>query len=95
MPKVASFAVDGIDLWFNSNDHLPPHFHAERPWEWEVRVFFLREVNEMTQLVYSKRPLRPRRSELKNLLQLAESFRVQLLEQWEAVVDVKAPGADR
>ncbi len=41
MGKVVSITVDGLDLWFNSSDHLPPHFHARRPGEWEIRVYFL------------------------------------------------------
>lgn len=41
MGKVESLTVNGLDLWFNSLDHLPPHFHARRPGEWEIRVYFL------------------------------------------------------
>jgi hypothetical protein len=41
MPKLEAFSIPGLDLFFNSLDHLPPHFHARRPGEWEVRVYFL------------------------------------------------------
>ncbi len=40
MGKVESIKVHGLDLWFNSSDHLPPHFHARRPGDWEIRVYF-------------------------------------------------------
>ena len=54
MPTVACLAVAGIELWFNSNDHLPPHFHAEKSCDWEVRVFFLREPKDMFEVVYCR-----------------------------------------
>jgi hypothetical protein len=40
--KVGCIEIDGLSLWFNSNDHLPPHFHANKPGEWEIRIYFLR-----------------------------------------------------
>ncbi len=88
-------AVAGIELWFNSNDHLPPHFHAEKPREWEVRVFFLRGAREMFEVVYANRPGRPKKSDVREISQQAETHRAKLLEQWQRAVDVKAPGAER
>ena len=41
MGRVDAFTLDGLDLWFNSSDHLPPHIHVKRSGEWEIRVFFL------------------------------------------------------
>ena len=41
MGRVDAVALEGLDLWFNSSDHLPPHFHAKRRGEWEIRVYFL------------------------------------------------------
>lgn len=41
MPRLEAFSIPGLDLFFNSLDHLPPHFHARRPGEWEIRVYFL------------------------------------------------------
>jgi len=48
---VDAFEIDGLDLWFNSSDHLPPHFHARKPGEWEVRVYIL--VTTAEELAYS------------------------------------------
>ena len=42
MGKVGCIQVEGLSLWFNSNDHLPPHFHVNRTGEWEIRIYFLR-----------------------------------------------------
>jgi len=39
--RVAAFALDGLEIWFNSSDHLPPHIHVKQRGEWEIRVFFL------------------------------------------------------
>ena len=47
MGRVASFVLAGFYLWFNSADRLPANFHAEKPGEWEVRVYFLRAPDEM------------------------------------------------
>lgn len=41
MPTVTALSVDGLELSFLSNDHRPPHFHATRPGEWEIRVYIL------------------------------------------------------
>ena len=41
MGKVDAVILEGLDLWFNSSDHLPPHLHARCRGEWEIRVYFL------------------------------------------------------
>ncbi len=41
MPPVDAFSLAGFDLAFLSNDHRPPHFHAVRRGEWEIRVYIL------------------------------------------------------
>ena len=95
MPKVACLAVAGVELWFNSNDHLPPHFHAEKSGEWEVRVFFLRGEDEMVEVVYSVRRRRPSKADLRELVDNVANHRADLLSEWETVVGVKAPGPER
>jgi hypothetical protein len=44
--KVECIGVQGLRFWFNSNDHLPPHFHVTKSGEWEIRVYFLRCARE-------------------------------------------------
>jgi hypothetical protein len=39
--KVDCAQIAGLSLWFNSSDHLPPHFHVNKTGEWEIRVYFL------------------------------------------------------
>jgi hypothetical protein len=41
MAVIKAFSIAGMKLWFYSNDHEPPHFHAKRNGEWEMRVKFL------------------------------------------------------
>ncbi|MEY4582270.1 MAG: hypothetical protein RL701_6973 [Pseudomonadota bacterium] len=95
MPRVVCVSVNGIELWFNSNDHLPPHFHAELSGDWHVKVHFMRDRSEMIEVVYTSRPRQPRGRDLKELLQQAEAHRVPLLREFEAKVSVKVPGAKR
>jgi hypothetical protein len=89
VPKVACFSIAGLQLWFNSDDHLPPHFHAEKLGDWEVKVHFRRERAEMLEVVYGK----PRPREVKKLQEQAEVHRVELLREWETKVSVKTPGS--
>jgi hypothetical protein len=67
---VDAFECEGLSLWFNSNDHLPPHLHAERPGAWEVRVHFLRERREMFDVVWSTLKNSPGKAELRPLAEL-------------------------
>lgn len=95
VPRVDSIVVVGLDLWFNSHDHLPPHFHAEKPGDWAVRVHFLRDPSVMCEVVYTRRPRRPTKKELKALVTRAEANREQLLQEWERKVSVQDPGASQ
>jgi hypothetical protein len=92
MGKVDAFRIAGLDLWFNSADHKPSHFHAEKTGVWEVRVYFLRDPSEMVEKKWGDDP---KAAELKKLRTLAETHRLSLLEEWERKVSVKDPGPDR
>lgn len=95
VPRVSRVSVSGLELWFNSNDRLPPHFHAERAGDWEVKVHFMRDRSEMIEVVYTCRSGHPTKKELKALLERSERHRVSLLEEFEAKVNVKGPGTKR
>jgi hypothetical protein len=90
MGRVTAIAVDGLDLWYNSSDHLPPHFHARRAGEWEVRIDILRTT--MEELVYD--PKWPPRVTLpgaisRTLRVAVVTNRAALLTEWEAKVCVR------
>ena len=81
MGKVNAFVVAGLELWFNSEDHGPPHFHARRPGEWEIRVFFLSSVKG--RLEYERKwGSEPRAKSLRAIEQGVVEQRVRLLEEW-------------
>ena len=40
MGRVTCIQIPGLDLWFNSSDHEPPHLHVRKAGAWEIRVFF-------------------------------------------------------
>lgn len=85
MGKLDSFAITGLDCWFNSHDHLPHHFHARKPGEWEIRVFFL--LCSETKLNYEvKWGDEPSKRYRREILDAVLSARVALLEEWEAKV---------
>src|SRR5262245_56790306 len=88
--RVDAFRVPGLGLWFNSNDHLPPHFPAEMAGAWEVIVRFLRPPSEMIKIVWSTR--RVSRKKLQRLTRAAARHRAALLREWEKKVLRKTPG---
>jgi hypothetical protein len=81
MAKVAAFEIPGLSIWFWSNDHEPPHFHVKRRGEWEVKVSFLLDGNNMIEVVNGK----PGSKTLKDIIKLTESHRVELLQQWQEI----------
>lgn len=83
MAKVKAFQVAGVDMWFYSGDHEPPHFHARRPGHWSAKVFILEAEEQMIQFV---RPpdARLRRNERRAIVQGVQQHRLELLEEWEA-----------
>jgi hypothetical protein len=86
MAKLKCFSMDGVDLWFWPNDHEPPHFHAKRKGEWELRVKFLESRENMFEIVWrkSKRTISAR--EGKRLAEMVEKHRLEILREWEEKV---------
>ena len=85
MSRVESFSVPGVECWFYSNDHRPPHFHARRRGEWSVRVFFLEEEARMIEVIGDS-SAGPSRRQARQLLSLAKAHRAALLGEWERKV---------
>jgi len=87
--KVDAFSVPGVELWFNSSDHLPPHFHASRRGEWEIRVFFLlcTEAYVEWSLKWKDRRRAVPQGALAELRAQSVRFRAELLAEWEAKVE--------
>ena len=87
MGQVECISVPGLRLWFNSLDHGPPHFHALRPGEWEIRVFFRTSTDECLcyELKWRKRRA-PTAGQLDQLRVLVARNRAALYEEWERKV---------
>ncbi len=83
MATVSAFQISGVSMWFWSLDHQPPHFHAKRRGEWEVKVYFLRQPSEMIEVEWADK--KPSGKLLKDIATLAEAYRVELLVQWEEI----------
>jgi hypothetical protein len=86
MAKIRCFSIAGMQLWFYSNDHEPPHFHARRKGEWEYRVRFLESVNEMFELVSSMKKAQMSKADREKLRKMVETHRMEILQEWEQKV---------
>ncbi len=87
MGRVKAFELVGIECWFWSDDHNPPHFNAKRRGQWCFKVFFLRAKEQMLERERGPRgeiSARDRR----DLCRLAETHRLELLKEWERKVNV-------
>lgn len=95
MPRLEAFSVAGLDLFFNSLDHLPPHFHARRPGEWEIRVYFLVSGAKLAyDLKWSRKKSGVPASMAEALKAAVNANRAQLLREWEAKVSSGTEGID-
>ena len=84
MARVRAFQIEGVYCWFYSDDHEPPHFHAKREGEWEVKVRFLQPRASMFEYqAWSLRKMS--RRHWRSLCEETESHREALLAQWEEV----------
>jgi len=86
MGRVEAFTLAGVECWFWSNDHNPPHFNAKRKGQWCFKVFFLQPRERMLERV---KGLQGRISarDRKELCNLGEEHRDALLKEWEKKVN--------
>ena len=82
MGRVDAFQLPGVDCWFYSQDHRPPHFHARRRGQWHARVFFLEPAARMIEPV-RRQADRMSASDRARLAEAAAAGRRQLLAEWE------------
>ena len=91
MGKVECFAIDGLELFFLSNDHLPQHFHVKKAGSWEIRVYFMRCSKEKElnfDIKFPRNATIPSKDQ-KKILNLVLKNRSALLREWERKVCVK------
>ena len=84
MAKVKCFEIEGLFCWFWPMDHEPPHFHAKRKGEWEIRVKFTEQGAAMFEVKWG---VPPKSKVLKALANAVRMHRMALLEEWEKNVN--------
>ncbi len=85
MGQVDCFTLEGLQMTFNSSDHLPAHFHVRRPGTWEIRVYFL--LCSEGELRYEiKWGTEPPRRDKREILDGVLKHRAALLTEWETKV---------
>ena len=86
MGIVECMSMEGYRMWYNSSDHLPPHFHCKKVSEWEIRVYFL-DCSEEGGLAFDVKWGRDSGSRFrKELNKLVLQNRLRLLREWEEKV---------
>ena len=85
MAKLKCFTIGGVHLWFWSNDHNPPHFHAKRNGKWEVRVYFMEE-SAVTMLDVKWGGKAFTKADKKVIEEMVVAHRQEILEEWETKV---------
>jgi hypothetical protein len=83
MSQLRAFSIAGLKLWFPSNDHEPPHFHAKRRGEWIYKVHFLQPAREMFELVWSAKKKQMSKADKELLQEMVEAHRFAILREWE------------
>jgi hypothetical protein len=83
--RVESVKIGGLDLWFNSHDHLPPHVHVRKGGHWEIRIYFLLATADA--LEYQLKWGRSLRAgEIRIIRDAIMGHKVELLAEWETKV---------
>lgn len=94
MGKVTSFEIAWLDLRFFSLDHGPPHFHAIKTGEWDIRVFFTTcttdhlDYNMKWPKTSAKSSGGPTSSECRQILGQVLIHRIALQAEWDAKVQL-------
>ena len=86
MANLEAFSMTGIKLWFWPNDHNPPHFHAKRTGEWEIKVRFLESDEAMLEIAWAKKKKSISRTDRKTLIEQVKKHRFEIFREWEQKV---------
>ncbi len=88
MARVGCIEIPGLELWFNSLDHGPPHFHVRKAGHWEIRIYF-RSCTE-THLDFEEKwklgKRGPSPGERTRVLREVLNHREELFREWEQKV---------
>jgi hypothetical protein len=85
MGKVEAFTIEGLTIWFWSEDHRPPHFHVKKADAWEMKVNFLEDTKKaMFEIIWSNKPVSAKAK--RELAKQVKAHRQELLKEWETKV---------
>ncbi|MGL6342214.1 MAG: DUF4160 domain-containing protein [Waterburya sp.] len=95
--RVEEFSFRGLQAFFRSTDHYPPHFHVKKSGRWEIRVYIL--TSSKNGLDYSfkfpkNKSVTLTSKEEKAILDFVTSNREKLLLDWETQVCVREKMSD-
>lgn len=85
MVRVRALVIDGINLYFPSNNHEPPHFHAQkRDGAWLLKVYIMEPEEHMIEVI---RPpdARIHRKDRRAIIEGVNQHRLELILEWEAL----------
>jgi hypothetical protein len=90
--KIEEFSLKGLQAFFRSSDHHPPHFHVKKSGRWEIRVYIL--TSSKNGLDYSfkfpkNKSVTLTSKEEKAILGFVTSNREKLLLDWSTQVCVR------
>lgn len=86
MGKVEAFEIAGVECWFWSADHNPPHFNAKRRGQWVFKVYFMLAPDRMLHRDAGSPRGRISSQDRRELCRLARQHRAALLLEWEKKV---------
>jgi hypothetical protein len=95
--RIEEFNLQGLQAFFRSHDHRPPHFHVKKAGMWEIRVYIL--TSSKNGLDYSfkfpkNKSVTLSSKEEKAILHLITSNREKLLLDWHTQVCIKEKMSD-
>jgi hypothetical protein len=91
--KVECIEISGLDLWFNSSDHFPPHIHVRKRGAWEIRVFFMTSTETYldASVKWVLKGRGPTSNEAGEILRRVLRHRTALYGEWEKKVSFDDP----
>jgi hypothetical protein len=81
--------IDGMEVKFYSNDHMPPHFHVQRKGEWKITVRFLTSNSKLLDytLDWKKTKEGPNRSDIERIINYIIINRDSIVAKWNVKYD--------
>ncbi len=88
MGKLEAFSVAGLEIFFLSLDHRPPHLHVNNPGVWEIRVYFMEctETHLEFDVKWNKKTRILTKNQKREFLEKICTNRKALLDEWDEKV---------